>query len=280
MSIKILKISVFIVLLSVLPLWAQEDSTTVDKLTEPAGATTPKYDVKPIDAYGLQQKDFDKISKHLAENPVNVLVPTQNPQLEKITKNQRYLLAGWAFAIILLGFIMCRYFYIQLKLFKSGELFFLILGIFGGIAGIVLACAIIACMYLHLATAICSFIAGFIIVGFLPAQSDGIRVSLIGGRPKTTPEKITPPVKEPTVKAIKELQSVVQQENKQEKYVPLPVGDDNDDEDDDYLTEEEKQDLEPKDQFQDESKLLAEVEYDNSNYNKNNNPNDGSKLIL
>jgi len=91
----------------------------------------------------------------------------------------RLLLLLLAVIVIFASIIICRFINSQ-NYFDSQNSVFLLLGLFGAIAALVIATACVGSLYLHLAAAVCTIISGFCLMAFLFPQFDLTRQWVTG----------------------------------------------------------------------------------------------------
>ena len=110
----------------------------------------------------------------LAEQPQAVVVAI--PRLGTIARLLLILLAA---IVIFASIIICRFICSQ-NYFDCQNSVFLLLGLFGAIAALVIAAACVGSLYLHLAAAVCTIISGFCLMAFLFPQFDLTRQWVTG----------------------------------------------------------------------------------------------------
>ncbi len=94
---------------------------------------------------------------------------------QRIGPTRRILLFGLAGAILAGAVILCRYLYHQTSWLNGENEIFLLFGFFGSIAALVIACVCVGSIFLHLAAAACTAVSGFAISAFLVPQFATLR---------------------------------------------------------------------------------------------------------
>ena len=125
---------------------------------------SPRQDIVEIPPEVLQQ---------LLQNPANLPFPTDvsypaAPQhLSAVGRILLVLLAG---IVLLLGIIFCRFLSMKNYFHHSRDPLFLIFGLFGSLAAILIAAAATASLHLHIAAVCCTIVSGFMICSLGLAQ--------------------------------------------------------------------------------------------------------------
>ena len=99
---------------------------------------------------------------------------------QRIEPTRRILLIGLAGVILAGAVILCRYLYHQTSWVNGENEIFLLFGFFGSIAALVIACVCVGSIFLHLAAAACTAVSGFAITAFLVPQFATLRRWVIG----------------------------------------------------------------------------------------------------
>ena len=110
----------------------------------------------------------------LSDQPQAVVVTI--PRLGTAGRLLLLLLAG---IVIFASIFICRFIHRQ-NYFDSQKSVFLLLGLLGAIAALVIAAACVGSLYLHLAATICTIISGFCLMAFLVPQFDLTRQWVTG----------------------------------------------------------------------------------------------------
>jgi len=126
---------------------------------------------------GLPPELLRQLQK-LPDQPQAVVVA-----LPRLGTTARLLLILLAVIVIFASIIICRFIYSQ-NYFNCQNSVFLLLGLFGAIAALVIAAACVGSLYLHLAAAVCTIISGFCLMAFLFPQFELTRQWVTG-----TPEQ-------------------------------------------------------------------------------------------
>ena len=100
----------------------------------------------------------------------------------------RLMLLAGAALIMLAGIIICRYLSFRGDITIGENSLFLLLGFFGGLAAMFVGCAWVGNLYLHLASAACTALSGYIITAFCLPQFALMR-RWVAGPPSPKPSK-------------------------------------------------------------------------------------------
>jgi hypothetical protein len=112
-----------------------------------------------------------------ADQPQAVVVA-----IPRLGTTGRLLLLLLAVIVIFASIIICRFINRQ-NYFDSQNSVFLLLGMFGAIAALVIATACVGSLYLHLSATVCTIISGFCLMAFLFPQFELTR-KWVTGTPK------------------------------------------------------------------------------------------------
>jgi len=102
-----------------------------------------------------------------------------------LTLAQRLLLVIGAGAILFVSLLSCRYLNLKTSFIPSQNVIFLLFGLSGALAALLIASALTASLYLHVAAAVCVVLSGFSLAAFLVPQFNLTRRWLLG-RPAAT----------------------------------------------------------------------------------------------
>lgn len=136
----------------------------------PSNSSPPNPDKS---APGIPPELLRQIQK-LPEQPQAVVVTI--PRLDTIG---RLLLLLVALTVLFASIITCRFIHRQ-NYFGDQNSIFLMLGLFGAIAALIIAAACVGSLFLHLAAIICTMISGFCLMAFLFPQFDLTRQWVTG----------------------------------------------------------------------------------------------------
>ncbi|MBN2378110.1 MAG: hypothetical protein JXD22_17060 [Sedimentisphaerales bacterium] len=137
---------------------------STDSAPSPPGKNPPQQKTSEIPPEILRQ---------LLQNHTNSPFPTNSPypaapqHLSTIGRILLVLLAG---IVLLLGIIFCRFLSMKNYFNHSDDLLFLIFGMFGSQAAILIAAAATASLHLHIAAVCCTVVSGFMICSLGLAQ--------------------------------------------------------------------------------------------------------------
>lgn len=178
-SLTILTLSWFLCSSIFLTAQDQDNSSPGNEESLPADPKAPTSDKQsnPSKPSSIPPELLRQIQK-LPEQPQTVVVA-----IPRLGTTARLLLLLLAVIVIFASIIICRFISCQ-NYFDGQTSVFLLLGLFGAIAALVIATACVGSLYLHLAAAICTIISGFCLMAFLFPQFELTRQLLTG-----TPEQ-------------------------------------------------------------------------------------------
>ena len=102
------------------------------------------------------------------------------PFHRRINDSYRVILAVFAVAVLFVGAILCRRFRSYIN---NSECTSLLLGLFGGIAAMLVTAACMGSLFIHLAASLCTIASGFCIAAFLIPQFNFMRKLMTGINP-------------------------------------------------------------------------------------------------
>jgi len=102
------------------------------------------------------------------------------PFVPRIKGPYRIILAGFAVGVLFIGVLLCR----NLRsYFDCANCIWLLFGLFGAIAALLIAAACIGSLFIHLAAGLCTVLSGFSIAAFLTPQFTLTRKWITGIKP-------------------------------------------------------------------------------------------------
>lgn len=145
--------------------------------------TVPVYAQAPPSSTPQPQIPPEVLQRLMKNVPIDQAPAGQLPLL---STHRRFAMAAVALSVLIIGLLICNLLHGHKKIEEIGSVYFLF-GVFGGLAGLCLATACTGSLFLHLASAVCTFVSGFCISAFLLPQLQFIRKWLIG--PETSYDK-------------------------------------------------------------------------------------------
>jgi len=174
-SLTILTLSWFLCSSIFLTAQDQDNSSPGNEESLPADPKAPTSDKQsnPSKPLSIPPELLRQLQK-LPDQPQAVIVAV--PRLQTTA---RLLLILLALIVLFASIIICRFISSQ-NYIGSQNSVFLLLGLFGAMAALIIAAACVGSLYLHLAAAVCTIISGFCLMAFLFPQFDLTRQWITG----------------------------------------------------------------------------------------------------
>ncbi len=157
----------------------------IERGMQEVNSTPPVIDV-PQETLGTSDQEPVQIPPEVLEMLLQQTGPHQAPTeiYSPLNTPYRILLLGVAVVILFTGIMICRYLSGSATWAAQENTIFLFFGFMGALSGLFIACGCIGSVYLHVASAVCTAISGFIIAGFLAPQFSLTHRWVIGSRHK------------------------------------------------------------------------------------------------
>ena len=158
-------------------------SREVEKGIQEENSTAPVMDAPQDNAVTIDQEPT-QIPPEVLEMLLQQTSQNQGTAgiFRPLNTGSRLLLLGVGVVILFLGIMICRYLS-GLAIWSAQEnAIFLFFGFMGALSGLFITCGCIGSEYLHVASAACTAISGFIIGAFLAPQFSVTRRWVIGSQ--------------------------------------------------------------------------------------------------